>query len=51
MSGAHRLAVAELSKSKATGEQYLKEVETELTGDHVTSEGTKADNEATSDKL
>ena len=51
MGGAHRLAVAELSKSKSKGKQYLKEVESEMTGKHVVNEGTESDNKSTSDKL
>jgi len=51
MSGAHRLAVSELSKSKSKGDKYLSEVQSEMTGDHVMNEGTEQDNKKTSDKL
>lgn len=46
MSGAHRLAAAELSVSAKNlkGEAYLKAVENEMTGDHVVNEGSEGDN-------
>lgn len=46
MSGAHRLEVSKLSNSKTTGEQYLNEVEAEMTGENVVNEGSQSDNKS-----
>lgn len=43
MSGAHRLGVGEINKD-LKGEEYLKAVENEMTGDHPENEGSKEDN-------
>lgn len=53
MSGAHRLAAAELTKNAKDlkGDAYLNAVEAEMTGEHVVNEGTEKDNKETSDKI
>lgn len=53
LSGAHRLGTGELSEEHpdSTGEEYLKQVQEELTGDHAANEGSEEDNTQTSDKL
>lgn len=51
MSGAHRLAVSELSvKSKTSGQAYLNQVGDEMSSEHLANEGSEEDNQQSSDK-